>query len=642
MPKYCIKYGNFGFDNLHLPQDMANYFDSKGIINLFDWQRECLSLPDLLTFKPTNLLYSAPTSGGKTLVSELIMIHRQTQQPQRKVLFALPFISIVSEKLRDLKAKLNLTDISEENYYKYDSNYIKVGAFTSNHNYVKLEDIDIAICTIEKCNSIINKLIMNNELDLISTIVVDELHLISDEHRGYIIENMLSKILYLCDKRKYNIQIIAMSATLPNLEDIAYWMKAQLYVTDFRPVTLMSYLVEGDCVYDAEKNPIRKISYDNLTGTFYNPMSNEKAKNLLSLIFENYAINKSTIIFCKSKNECKNVAIKVTKILEHNSKKIFDKYGIYPLSNDIWNVDDKSDLDLKWCVKHRTAWHHSGLSMEERTLIEEQFTNSNIRILCATSTLAAGVNLPVKRVIINDIKVGLEDMKVSDYKQMSGRAGRFGYEPEGECFLICPKQNLKTAFNLMTGVYPKLESAFHPSKRGIQRFLLECISGDVVDNSNDFNDLCQYTLFAKMHSYELDNAINLAVEYLIKEEFVEKVSFNKVAYYYSNWLGDCELNSGLPPADCKTYVNELLYYSKYGIQLTDYMMIYLCTPLVQYRINWDKYASIVALIIKKTHPLNDLFSKLGFQEKYVITFCSNVSANRNHPDKNDYVVDNYC
>lgn len=81
--------------------------------------------------------------------------------------------------------------------------------------------------------------------------------------------------------------------------------------------------------------------------------------------------------------------------------------------------------------------------MEERTSIEDHFSSTNIRILCATSTLAAGVNLPVKRVIISDIKVGMCDMKVSDFKQMSGRAGRFGYEPEGECFLVVPRQNIK-------------------------------------------------------------------------------------------------------------------------------------------------------------------------------------------------------
>jgi replicative superfamily II helicase len=120
------------------------------------------------------------------------------------------------------------------------------------------------------------------------------------------------------------------------------------------------------------------------------------------------------------------------------------------------------------------AYHHSGLSMEERELTEHMFKQGFVKVLFCTSTLAAGVNLPAKRVIITSTKVGQgEDLPTSSYKQMIGRAGRLGFDTEADSILIAPDRN--TGLRITTQKLDRIESQLSQKKRGLSRILLEAI-----------------------------------------------------------------------------------------------------------------------------------------------------------------------
>lgn len=107
----------------------------------------------------------------------------------------------------------------------------------------KEEPPDLVLCTIQKANQLINSMVEMNQICRLRTIVIDEMHLIGDENRGYILELLLTKLVYMKrDTPSLPMQIVAMSATFPNLSQVADWLTAELYVTDFRPVAISEYV----------------------------------------------------------------------------------------------------------------------------------------------------------------------------------------------------------------------------------------------------------------------------------------------------------------------------------------------------------------------------------------------------------------
>lgn len=167
------------------------------------------------------------------------------------------------------------------------------------------ESVDIAVCTIEKANSITNKLLEQQKLDTIGMVVVDEVHLISDSNRGYILELLLAKILYCSTRLSTNIQIVTMSATLPNSDLLTNWLKAEFYQTDYRPVSLQEMIKIGDKIYDDSMDIVRSISSEE-----YSALENDQ-DNIGQLCMETILISASVIVFCPSKDWCESLALHV-------------------------------------------------------------------------------------------------------------------------------------------------------------------------------------------------------------------------------------------------------------------------------------------------------------------------------------------
>lgn len=184
------------------------------------------------------MVYNAPTSAGKTFVSEILMIQNVLKR-QKKVVIILPYISVVREKMYYLQDLLRSSAIRVEGFF---GGYTPPGGF---------ESVDVAILTIEKANSIVNKLLEQKKINQIGLIVVDEVHLISDPGRGYILELLLAKALFYSWKFSCCIQLVAMTATLPNANLLSKWLNAEYYQTDFRPIPLREMIKIGKpiCCY---------------------------------------------------------------------------------------------------------------------------------------------------------------------------------------------------------------------------------------------------------------------------------------------------------------------------------------------------------------------------------------------------------
>lgn len=169
------------------------------------------------------------------------------------------------------------------------------------------ESADIAICTIEKANAIINRLLEQQNIDAIGMVVVDEVHLISDSNRGYILELLLTKILFCSRKLGANIRIVAMSATLPNSELVQNWLSSQFYRTNYRPIELREMIKIGTNIYDNGMNLIRMITKDD-----YSIIENDQ-DNISQLCIETIVNSASVIVFCPSKDRCESLAFQLAQ-----------------------------------------------------------------------------------------------------------------------------------------------------------------------------------------------------------------------------------------------------------------------------------------------------------------------------------------
>ena len=166
-----------------LPDTVVDQYKEKGITKMFPWQAECLLTNDGKPLQGGNLVYSAPTSAGKTLVAEMLMMKR-VFETGKKALLILPFVSLAREKMFHLQSLLRDAGIRVE------------GFMGSSSPAGGLKVTDIAVATIEKANGLVNRMMEEKVLDNLTCVVVDELHMLGDSSRGYLLELLLTKILY--------------------------------------------------------------------------------------------------------------------------------------------------------------------------------------------------------------------------------------------------------------------------------------------------------------------------------------------------------------------------------------------------------------------------------------------------------------
>lgn len=262
-----------------------------------------------------------------------------------------------------------------------------------------INSINVAICTIERANSIINRLMEEGNLSILGCVVIDELHMIGDASRGYLLELLLTKIRFISCRSSLNnrnpdvsIQLIGMSATLPNLNMLAEWLGAEYYFTDYRPVPLSEHLKVGKFMYDAEGKVVAEVPSDLLF--------KGDDDNIIGLCLQTIRETNSVLIFCPSKNWCEKLAQNIAShLLEHviNSESITEDKGLWDTDalNDVMEQLKQTpaglDSTLEKMVTAGIAFHHAGLTMDERDIIEGAFRRGVIKVVVATSTLSSGI-----------------------------------------------------------------------------------------------------------------------------------------------------------------------------------------------------------------------------------------------------------
>lgn len=355
-----------------------------------------------------NIVASAPTASGKTAVAESAIC--KTIDSGGTALFVAPMRALTNEKERE--------------WERFESVGRSVYVVTGERdlNSRRARHADILVMTPEKVDSATRKHDTRrydfiNDIDLC---VIDEAHLLDSEQRGSALEVIVSRLQRLCNPR-----FVALSATMQNIEDIADWLDAPEETTfafseSHRPVELHS----GVRTYSHGEN-----SFADKYRRLY---------RALDLAEPHLTEDGQALVFVASRQDAVQAAKKARDELAERDI-IIGARGDYDFHQETTALDNDQ---LRKSVLDGVAFHHAGLSKNDRDKIEAWFREGKIDLLFSTSTLAWGVNLPARCVVIRDTKYhdpleGKVEMSPLDILQMLGRAGRPGYDDVGYGWIIC-------------------------------------------------------------------------------------------------------------------------------------------------------------------------------------------------------------
>ncbi|KAB8206867.1 hypothetical protein BDV34DRAFT_224036 [Aspergillus parasiticus] len=586
------------------PALVAN-FASVGVKSIYPWQASCLLAPGLLEGKK-HLVYTAPTGGGKSLVADVLMLKRIIENPSRKAILVLPYVALVQEKLKwlrrivqDVEKRIDDIDDQAAGVEPYHQRWKKLqksirvtGFFGGSKTTATWADTDIAVCTIEKANSLINTAIEECNIGDLGVVVLDELHMLDDEHRGYLLELMVTKILLL----QQDIQIIGMSATLSNTELLAEWMNANYYISTYRPIPIDDYLVYENAIYPAATSRqlfqtitrLASMSTVSLTDTMpphriiqppaFRELANPTTNAMVALSVDTAAAGYGALVFCGSRQACQLHASIISEAMpvpaavdpEELSRRL-------DLLAELRSLPSGLDPVLENTLVRGVGFHHAGMTTEEREFIAQAYDQGVLRVLVATCSLAAGVNLPARRVIINGARMGRELVGPAMLRQMCGRAGRKGKDEAGETYLICGKSELQAVCDLLEADMPAIESCLAPEKRGLKRAILEAIATGLVSGLEAIKEYVKCTLLYRTMDKKIAyNIMYSALQELVSEDLLHQ---NDDESYVATQLGQAVVASAFTPEDGLFVYEELNRALQAFVMDGDMHVFYMFTPL---------------------------------------------------------------
>ncbi len=372
--------------------------------------------------KGKNLVLATPTASGKTLVAMIAAI--RAIERGGKVVYLAPLRALAAEKYEEFKKVF-------EPLKRPGSQRSRLRVFISTGDYdssgESLGSGDIIVLTNERFDSILRH--GTSWIDSVSLFIADEIHLVGEAHRGPTLEMILSKIT----KYHPGTQILALSATISNTGDLASWLNAELIDTEWRPVKL----IEG--VYDYGTLAFVNGEQKRLI------QSNRGAA--IDVALDAVKEGGQSLIFCETRKRAVSMAEKASEILP-KLLSFEDSAKLREIGHKIMTTGEETELSrrLVAIVTKGAAFHHAGLDSRHRKIIEDAYRERQIKILCSTPTLAAGVNLPARRVVLSSLlRYNYEDggqspISVMEFKQMAGRAGRPRYDSFGEIVLLAGNQ----------------------------------------------------------------------------------------------------------------------------------------------------------------------------------------------------------
>ncbi len=449
-----------------------------------------------------NVVVSAPTASGKTALAELAIC--RTLKHGGTALFLAPLRALTNEKEREWER-------FEELGY---SVYVVTGERDLNPR--RAERADILVMTPEKADSATRKhdSPRYSFVTDVDCCVIDEVHLLDSDTRGAVLEVTIARLRRLCAPR-----IVALSATMTNVDDVASWLDAPdrstfAFDDDCRPVPLHAAVETYSHGDNAFADKYRRLY------------------RALDLAQPHIEDDGQALVFVSSRQDTVRAA--ETARDELTSRDVgLGARGDYDFHTESQRLENDT---LRQSVIDGVGFHHAGLSRNDKDLVEEWFTDGRIQLLFSTSTLAWGVNLPARCVVIRDTKLhdpleGEVDMSPLDILQMLGRAGRPGYDDTGYAYVVCDGTDAEKYRQLLRSGKP-IESRLAEE---LDAHLNAEISLGIIDDLDDVMSWLETTFYyararSDPSSYDagesLRERVSATLERLVDRGFVEQVGMN--------------------------------------------------------------------------------------------------------------------
>ncbi len=437
----------------------------------------------------TNYIIAIPTASGKTVLGVMAALNAVLNGG--KAVYAVPLISIQNEKVKEFK--------------KFEHYGIKVGKHPSSS--------DLAVMVFESFDAITR--FSWNTLKDVDLLIVDEFHMIGEYSRGPTMECAITRSRIL----NPSMRIIALSATLKNMNELSSWLDAHIVQHDFRPVPLYKDVLTTEEMETKNKNDV-----------------------IVKILNKSIEESSQALVFVSTRRFTESLAKytsgKIKRRISSDQRSKFRKVSqkILDVPRKRGSLPTEVCLKLAECVENGVAFHHAGLFDKQKEIIEDEFRAGNLLMITATPSLMYGVNLPSKNVVIRDYtrwtSQGPQPIPVFDYEQMSGRAGRPGYDTEGYSYLIA--KSIDEAYNLKEHyVYGEIEttnSKLIENRDAVYRQIITQIASTLAKKPADLLEFFDKTFYGfQMGNNDYSNSlgidsmgyeINNSLEFLVQNGII--------------------------------------------------------------------------------------------------------------------------
>jgi len=518
--------------NPKLTEMLSSCLQEWGIQSLTDIQEQAIAAEVPLG---SSAIVCAPTSSGKTLIGELALANALSNGLD--ALYLVSHKALAEQKFSDFAARFSTPRWAST---------VTVGISTGDHEEGDV-NCRVLISTYEKALG----LILAGRLKVTKTVIIaDELQILGEVGRGASVETLCALL-----RQRQPHQFVGLTATVENPEDLAAWMNCKTVRSAKRDVDLIQTIR-----YDGTQYTVRFGQEEGETTA--DTFGQADLHGVIRKVLQDGL--GPVLVFTETRREASELASQHCEKCQRAANGLAISQQL-----ELFTEPTESSQQLMSHAERRVTFHTADLTPDERSVIESGFVKASFDVCFATSTLAAGVNFPFRTVIITNLTYGYGDREGklfarSEFRNMSGRAGRLGHHDDGRVLLL-PKNRaeLQHANQLVSPENDRVVSQL--VTLSMRRTVLSLVAARAVSSKDELTTFFENTFYwhealennPKRLAAIVDKAIK-AIDWLLENRFVEE-SHSTIQ---ATPLGKSTSLSGLLPETAKRFVDLLATHSK--------------------------------------------------------------------------------